>query len=265
MVARNYRSPRHPGDELVTARNADRFVLNDGRIPRDYAAEPLCGFSFAKAFPRELYIPENEWAEIIQQKDAEKSRLSDRWVQADIEALDQSGTNYCWCFAVVTALETMRLQSGLPFVRLSPASVAAFIKNFRNIGGWGSQALRFMVEQHGPCSADLWPQTWWKSDKYWTDEAKANAQLHRVTEYLDIPQRDFAAVMSLVLRNIPVPVGYNWMGHEICALDGVILQPGKYGLRLRDNYRGLKFRLLDRRQGTPDDACAVLTVPASVA
>jgi hypothetical protein len=110
---------------------------------------------FAQDFDLPL-IPRSEWDDRIADMERTKSRISDLMIQGGLKSLDQNGTNYCWANGPTTAVEAIRCVAGQPYVKLSPASVAAPIKNYRNQGGWGSEALEYIVE-HGICTVDLWP------------------------------------------------------------------------------------------------------------
>lgn len=236
--------------------------MSKGRTPRDYAKVPygqlaVGGGGFAAKFDL-LIPPRSEWSARIKKMEAEKTRISDLLLQAKIPSLDQNGTNYCWCNAVITAIQAIRCKAGEKYVKLSPASVAAPIKNYANQGGWGGEALEYIVE-HGVGAASLWPPNA-RDRKYMTDELKENALRHRVTEWYDLRPRSFDEVMACLLYGIPVAIGLNWWGHEVCACDPVEISPGKFGARIRnswgDGYGEKGFAVLTESKATPDDACA---------
>ena len=120
----------------------------------------------------------------------------------------------------------VRMLNNQPYKRLSPASVAAPIKGYRNQGGWGSQALEYIID-HGVSSEEVWPQN--AIDKKYFDGSRDDAAENKVTEWFDLAPNNFDQKASLLLRRIPVPSGYNWMGHEMCSCDLVQLGPGKFG------------------------------------
>src|SRR6185312_6034795 len=66
-------------------------------------------------------IPRSEWSDRIKDQEKQKRRISDIqfW-----PALDQNGTPQCWSNGVAGAAATCRVIMGLPYVQLSPASVA---------------------------------------------------------------------------------------------------------------------------------------------
>lgn len=231
--------------------------MSKGREARDYQSFPRGCYASAKLDV--TYIPSSEWGKIIDEQERTKSRLSDIMINAGIESLDQNGTNFCWANGPTTAMQAVYARQGSPYVKLSAASVAAPIKNYRNQGGWGSEAFEYAAT-HGWMSEAFWPRNYLRDAKYMTAEGKANALLHRPVDWYDLPARDFDALMSMVLQLIPVAVGYNWWSHEVCAIDGVRIG-NDFGIRIRNSwgmtYGSAGFAVLTRSKATPDDACGL--------
>ena len=186
-----------------------------GYIPRDYSAEPYGSIPEAPMFPRELLIDRAEWPERIKEKDANQSWLYNIWKDQGIPPLDQNGTNYCWFNGVVTAILGMRAKNGMPYIKLSCASGAAPIKGFRNNGGWGTEALKWIVA-NGINLDSEWP-TNAIDRRYYTEENKAKAAKRKITEWYDIAPGSFEQKVSCAFHGILVPSGYSWWGHEICG------------------------------------------------
>lgn len=238
--------------------------LSKGRVPRDRSQIPTGSMPFSKSFSMPI-IPRAEWPDRIADMERTKSRLSDICTQAGIPPLNQNGTNYCWAHGPVTAMEIMRAVNGLPYVNLSAASVAAPIKRGANQGGWGGEALEYMVE-HGTVSAEFWPLNSRNTSLDSKPEVQANRALHKVTEWLDLDNRDFDQLMTCLLLRIPVAIGLNWWSHEVCAVDPVY-EGGKFQVRIRNSWGSWGdngYGLLSESKATPDDACAPIVSFASL-
>lgn len=236
--------------------------MSRGYEARDWSKQPFCSMAGAVALP--AIIPRTVWTEKIQAMEASKSRVSDLIIQAGIPPLDQNGTNYCWTNGVVTCIESNRCANGLPYVKLSSASVAAPIKGYRNQGGWGGEALEYIV-QHGVAAASMWPPN--AISRSYFDSTRENAALHKVTEWYDLNSRNFDQLMTCLLLRIPVAIGLNWWSHEVAAIDPVVVSPGRYGVRIRNSwgpdYGDNGFAILTEAKATPDDACAPIVSMAA--
>lgn len=193
---------------------------------RDYERHPFGYSRVVKAFDLPL-IPENEWAERLEYQKATKSRLSDirnRGLSGrPIPSLDQNGVGYCWCHGPVSALLLARAVAGLPFVDLSPFAVGCLIKNYRDEGGWGIEAMEFMAERGCPSSA-FWPHRAMRRE-YDTPATWANAKLHIQTEWMELEPRNKAQMVTCLLSNLPICAGYDHWAHEVCLMDLENLSP----------------------------------------
>lgn len=247
----------------------DGEQMSRGLIPRDYDLIPFGDCFGAQPFALPL-IPRSEWPDRIREMEATKTRLSDLILSTystgkPLTSLNQNGTNYCWINGVVTGMETMLLAMGQPFVRLSPASVGAPIKGYRNVGGWGQEGLAYIVA-HGICTLDEWPAN--AISRQHDTEANRQARAKRkVFEFDELRPRNVDELMTMVLNRIPVAVGYNWWSHEVCGMDPVLLGNDNYGLRIRnswgESYGEKGFAVLSGSRMVPDDACCP-RVPAPI-
>jgi hypothetical protein len=193
----------------------------------------LGGIPRAPRFPAELLIPRSEWQERIKEKEERKTRLSDIADRAGLPCKDQSQTNYCWINAPTYALELIRILQNQPMVILSPASGGARIKQYQNVGGWGEEAIQFIAE-HGLVPVELWPANA-ISRIYATAENIELARQYRCLEWMECSPRNDDELISCLLRGFPVPVGYNWWGHEVTAVDAVWLD-GTHAIRIRNSW-----------------------------
>ena len=252
--------------------NAIRDLSGDdhgtGYIRRDRSLWPVASAPRSKAFDIPL-IPRSEWSARIAEMEKNQSNLRHILERHRIASLNQRSTNYCWTFGVVTAITAIRAAANQPYVDLSPASVAAPIKNYRNYGGWGGEALEYIIE-NGICSTEYWPATAIER-RYDNEDSRANRKHHLVTEWYDIDCGDdscFDAVMTCVLLNLPVAVGYNWWSHEVCAIYPVDKGNGKYALGCRnswgDDYGDHGFFELEGRRAIPSDAVVPIVFTGAV-
>jgi hypothetical protein len=239
-----------------------------GRIARDLENEPFGSIPYTAPFSGPT-IPRHEWPERIREMTMNKSRLSDIRRAANngkgIPSLNQGRTNYCWAHGPGSAMLLVRAKDNQPFVKLSPASVAAPIKGYRNQGGWGGQALQYIVE-HGMASEATWPAN--SIDRSHFAGSREDAAKHKVTEWLELARRNFDQLMTCLLRGEPVAIGLNWWRHEVCAVDPVEISPGRFGARIwnswGDSYGTMGEAVLTESKATPDDAVAPQVISPSV-
>lgn len=253
----NYQRHLQQADDLYKQTAGERG--SRGRVKRDYAKMPygaLAPYATDTGIPD---VPPEQWDEKIKEMETNKTRISDMLLLKKIESKNQAQTNFCWTAAVIGAAEALRVRMNQIHVKLSIASVAAQVKRYNNVGGWGGEALEQVIKV-GIVPEVLWPGTYWRDAKYWTPEAQKQAALYRVDRWFELQNRNFRQLMSCVLNRIPVPIGLNWWGHEVYACDGVILGPRQYGIRIRnswsDDYGYLGFAVLTQSKATPDDAVA---------
>jgi hypothetical protein len=243
--------------QFINETDGDGELLCRGYNPRDYGAAPFG--SFADPLPQEFYIDSAEWAERIEMLDKVEGQPFHHKKRAGFKSLDQGKTNYCWINAPVQCCHYVRAMQGLEHIPLSPASVGAKIKRFRNVGGWGSEGMQYLVE-HGVVPQSMWPANAIDS-QYDTSAADTERAKYKVHEFYELPERSFHALVSCILRGWPVAIGLNWWRHEItaCGLhiqgsdpesDVVVEIDNSWSESWGDNGHGI----LTRSKATPDDA-----------
>jgi len=233
-----------------------------GLFLRDYSESPFASGP-TKPFDLQIIDP-SEWKDRIREKDEKKTRNSDLADQVGLKCKNQSNTNYCWINAPVYCYESARVQAGLPLVYFSPASVGGPIKNYRNVGGWGSQGLEYMVA-HGVVPESLWPANA-ISRQYYDETLEVRAK-HKVSEFYDLEPRNWEQLITCLLLNIPVAIGLNWWSHEVTAVDAVLMSNGDIGVRIRNSW-GMEwgddgYSVLVKSKANPDDAVACPVVFAA--
>lgn len=130
-------------DDTPSVATPDGF--SNGYEPRDYSAYPA-GF-YAPELGDDWLIPREDWYQEVKDRERLKIDLRSFLRRKGWKVKNQNGTNFCWCFGVVTAVEIMRLLEGQEYVELSAASSACVIKSFANRGGWGDQAAEFIAKR----------------------------------------------------------------------------------------------------------------------
>jgi hypothetical protein len=158
-------------------------------------------------------IPEKDWDDIIDEIEKAQARIYDMCVNFNLHCLNQGRTNYCWVNAPTHCCEIIRLLETGRIFNYSPASAGAPIKNFRNVGGWGSQALE-RFKTHGLNYKNDWPVNA-IDNRYYTDENKEKALKHTTLEYFTLSS--WEERISCILAGIPTADGYNWWRHEVCG------------------------------------------------
>ncbi len=130
----------------------------------------------------------------------------------------------CWAFSTTKAVMYVRALMNAAFLRLSAWYVAGIINGWRDRGGWGAASLEFIVKTGVP--AESYCPSY--SSRYDTAETRANAALHKVTEWWDgsdDPRKAQQQLVSMLLRGIPCVVDLNVMSHSMCAIDIGSLDP----------------------------------------
>ena len=245
------------------------FIIDDGTPLRKFDAPGMGrgldlglrgpeGYAgVAEPFPSSLLIPRSEWQARIAERQARKMTMRDKIRQAGIKVKNQAQTNYCWINAPTWCVELARMVQGQRHVVLSPASAGARIKNFRNVGGWGKEGLVFII-QNGVAPVDLWPANA-IDRRYNTAEAQAAALNYRVDEWWELQPRNLDQLISCVLRDVPVAVGYNWWGHEVTVVDAVWVD-GAIALLIGNSWDVVwgdeGYGIIQGNRMYPDDAVA---------
>lgn len=184
-----------------------------------------------------------------------------------IPSKDQDGTNFCHANSPAFAMEVNRAMAGLPYVSLSPASIANPITGGSNAGAYIDDDLKQVVN-FGVAESRIFPDNH-VGLNLWTPEAKENAALYRPVECWDMfPDSNiFLRCCTLVLQGVPVCTAYNWWSHAVTAVGVAVLENGRLGLITRNSWGGgygdNGYFVLEEGKGTPDEAYALRGVYAS--
>jgi hypothetical protein len=169
-------------------------------------------------------IPRSEWpTRVAALKDANAGLMA--LCYGHVPDNDQSSTNYCWANGPVSGAMHLRYAQGESPIYLSAASVAGPLSNYRNEGGWGLDAVKFLVST-GCVRDSLWPNAAINRAYASKPEVKADYPRHKLlSANLDLGAtgKMFDEVATCVLLGAPVPVGYDWWGHEVVAVGLTLL------------------------------------------
>ena len=212
-------------------------------------------------------IPRGEWAQRIAEMDRIGGWATNRFTWAP---RNQQQTNFCWANGPCTAAEVAASLQGLPHVEWSAASVACPITGWSNQGGWGADAIEYLVST-GACSTAIWPNA--AISRSYISAADKDRPNRKVLEWIDVPPNDFDALATCLLLGFACAVGYDFWSHEVCACRLVQISGSSYGVEIRNswgswgskNANGVDgFSILAEGKGTPDDCQAVRQVTASM-
>lgn len=216
-------------------------------------------------------IPRSEWPTRVAALKAANAGLM-ALCYGHVPDNDQSQSNYCWGNGPVSGAMHLRYAQGESPVYLSAASVCGPISGYRNEGGWGLDAVKFLVST-GCVRDSLWPNA--AIDRSYASKAEVKADYPRhklLSANLDLGAtgKMFDEVATCVLLGAPVPVGYNGWGHEVVCVS-LTIENGKPYLILRNSWgdswdggdKGY-FKMAEGRwpNGTPDDAQAMMMMTA---
>lgn len=217
-------------------------------------------------------VPREEWNERIEEMDRKKMWLDDlvddmidRGEWTGPRVLNQRNLPYCWVFGVTYSIMLTRAKQGEKYIPLSPTSVGAKVKNFRAVGGWGSEAMAY-IREHGLVPQELWPETA-LDRKYDTTEADASRKHFKCDEWWRLQPRNMDQLISCLLQNIPVAVAFNWWSHLVCATRVYRIGENTYAIGISNSWgtgwsNGGRGILKDSKM-IPDEATAPRTVTAS--
>jgi hypothetical protein len=128
--------------------------------------------------------------------------------------------------------------SGYKPPNLNPFPVAYRIKGGRNQGGWAEQAYKGVAD-FGVPTHDVWAGNKEGMSQWQSPEVIASANRHKVTASLELPQNNFAALVTSLTHPKyarPVTMGLNWWGPLGCAVRAVALPGGGFGVLIVNSW-----------------------------
>lgn len=211
-------------------------------------------------------IPRSQWKALI--AEGKGTFLSDLKKAAGIKQKNQNGLNYCWAYASVATVETIRALQGQPHIDLSPESVGGPVKNWRNVGGWGYDALD-QLTKYGACSSSYMNSPNSLSPSRWKSGWEADALNHKIiASWASIDDGSFDAVVTAALLRLPVSIGLDWWGHQVEVCDPVILDNGQVGVLIMNSWANVNwgdggYGTLTESKSQPSGSFACISVGTS--
>lgn len=260
-------------DQVVGTRYVDRVgqfvVVNNHR--RYLSATPRPASHDTRRYSKLLssavpVIPRSEWSARLKEMQEQKLLISQ---MQNWEPDDQGSHPTCWAAATCAVFSTARVLQGHPFVRISAMSVACPISGGVS-GGYEGEALDLLAKRGGVDVA-LWGYTEISRSKDSDPACEANRLLHKSLESYECSSFDEFATAWLL--RYPCTISYNWWSHCVSAVDLVEIEPGSFGVRIRNNWGDWEakndfgfsgYTVFREGHGTPSDGFAIRQVTSSV-
>lgn len=255
----------------------DATMLDEGPrglIPRDYKSVGHGSLPYAGPMNMPVFT-RKEIIERVRQREADGETLRQLCRDSGLTPKNQGQTNLCWSNSSVHPAEIWRLVQGQPIVRLSAASVAAPLTGYRNVGGWPTQSLQFLVDV-GAAPESLWPNNEVTTKRYETAEVAAARPLYRIREWYDAvdgeqmdAEERFLRMATLLVLGYPCSAAYNWMRHAVTPVDMILLPntADQLGVFCHNSGYGRDangFTTLTGTRAIPDECLAPRSVTASL-
>lgn len=211
--------------------------------------------------------PRSEWPERLKTQEKYQARNSDA---QNYPPHDQDGLPTCWANGPAGAMTLARVRQGLPYKQISANSVAVPISGGHS-GGYEGAALEYYAK-HGGCGVDVWPNN--STDRSLMSDPKVaeDRKHHIALEWLDCGS-NFDCYATACLMGFPCAVAYNWWSHVVMVVDLVEISPGRFGLRIRNNWgkwgaaniHGFYgYQVLEEGHGTPGSGFALCQITPSI-
>lgn len=213
---------------VINDQNAKHFIdpVVDGHKrfcalkPRDTGLYPYGGTGFAAMRTFKTYSKE-ELVEFIKRREETKTGLRHLIAAHGVHTKDQDGTNYCWIYSCVLAMEIAYAVQGNDFIELSATAAGTMITGGVNRGGYGAEGIDFLSKKGAPRQS-LWPE-WKQSTRLWTPEIEADAANNRITDWGELKYADLDQAAACLINNHPIAIGLPWWRHEVVLVDLVLL------------------------------------------
>ena len=193
-------------------------MTDHGYIERDFADDPIgSDLPMCEAAVHDR----RDWADLMQLQKERKSSPLDFHMMNEVPILNQASLKYCWAFCITAGCMNRQAFAGInnPLPTLSATSLAAPIKNFRNVGGYVLEAARGAKD--GIAETSVWPELSMRRAHSTEASVRISRSLNSLASFSELPSRDIQALVSVLIDEDnarPVAIALPWWRHAVLAL-----------------------------------------------
>jgi hypothetical protein len=204
-----------------------------GYVLRNWESNPeFCSYP---QYTGRVY-PRKDWVELIELQ--KKNMTSPMHVHKynKVPVLNQGKYGYCWMYGTVACILNRYAAQGIdPVPNLNAHATAAMGKRYRNQGGFGIEATKY-IETYGIPTFDVWPEFSNFKPLQQEEKVKQSCSKHKLCVFEEMPKNNFDEVMSALIDPIdpsPCTLAFDWWRHLVAGLQGLYRGSGRnveYGL-----------------------------------
>jgi len=236
---------------------------------RDWNNNPE--FSCYQQYTGRVY-PRKDWVELIELQ--KKNMTSPMHVHKynKVPVLDQGRYGYCWMYGTVACILNRYAAQGIdPVPNLNAHATAAMGKGYRNQGGFGIEATKY-IEKYGIPTFDVWPEFSNFKPLQQEKKVKQSCAKHKIVTFEEMPRNSFDEVMSALIDPIdpsPCTLAFDWWRHLVGGLRGLYRGSGnniEWGLGFvnswKESWGNKGYGVVWNNKAKPFEAVVVRSVKA---
>ncbi len=193
-------------------------MTDHGYIDRDFSTNPLGSVLPICEAP---VHSRDRWKDLMALQEERKSSPFDFHQMNKVPILNQASLKYCWAFCITAGCMNRLAFSGIndPLPTLSATSLAAPIKNFRNVGGYVLEAA--VAAKNGIAESSVWPENRMRRSLSSDGSVRRSREMNTLSSFSELPSRDVDALVSVLIDEVnarPVAIALPWWRHAVLAL-----------------------------------------------
>tara|TARA_Y100000361_G_scaffold36089_1_gene30569 strand:- start:26990 stop:27742 length:753 start_codon:yes stop_codon:yes gene_type:complete len=189
-----------------------------GYVPRDWQSYPeFCSHS---QYSGKIY-PRKDWVELIELQRKNLTAPVHVHQYNKVPVLNQGRYGYCWMYGTVACILNRYAAQGIdPVPNLNAHATAAMGKRYRNQGGFGIEATKY-IQKYGIPEFDVWPQ--FSNDRSLEKDPKVieSCKQHKLVDFEEMPRNSFDSVMSCLICPVdpsPCTLAFDWWRHLVAGM-----------------------------------------------